>query len=141
MNSVNYYLGAVPKVIKLKIKNVPIKCMQLSRCQFMSMSSLHCRIMFHMYMNIYIGVTQRSTPILLLIGWDWKSIGHGKQKVNSRHVTWHQHLCKVTDCDGMCYFYIYCDPRDHKHAKNVCNFSYRDTIRAHCPGQGHALRS
>ena len=23
------------------------------------------------------------------------------QKVNSRHVTWHQHLCNMTDCDGL----------------------------------------
>ncbi len=48
LNTVNYYLGAVPKVPKLKIKNFSIKCIQLSRCDFMSMSSLHCLIMFHM---------------------------------------------------------------------------------------------
>ncbi len=47
-------------------------------------------------MTIYIGVTQRSVPTTLLIGWNWQSV------VNSRHVTWHQHLWKVTDCEGLC---------------------------------------
>ncbi len=49
LNTVNYYSGPVPKVPKLKIKNFPAKCMQLSRCDFMSMCSLHCLIMFHMH--------------------------------------------------------------------------------------------
>ncbi len=52
------------------------------------------------YMTIYSGVTQRSVPITLLIGQDWESmVGLVQQKVDSCHVTWHWHLCKVTNRD------------------------------------------
>ncbi len=43
-----------------------------------------------------IGVTRRSMPITLLVGWLVL-----QQNVNSRHCNWHQHLCNMTHCDGL----------------------------------------
>ncbi len=40
-------------------------------------------------------------------------------KVNPRHASWPQHLCKVTDCDGLCYFYTSQAPRLHKNSKGM----------------------
>ncbi len=50
---------------------------------------------FQWYMTLYSGVTQRSAPITFLIGCYMFTI------VISRHASWYQHLCKVTNSDGL----------------------------------------
>ena len=75
-------------------------------------------------MTIYIGVTQRSAPITLLIGWGWESVQQKSTHVMSLGINT---FAKVTTFDGLFdlfVFVLHWVARMHQEVSDKLKFVY-----------------